>query len=85
MTTEKLREAIDIAQAIQQQERIAQELGKAKIGVINRYMLFVREEDINLTPEEEEALDALRQAYLTILHRAVDSKLTELKTLFEAI
>lgn len=85
MTTEKLREAIDIAQAIQRQERIAQELGKAKIGIINTYMPSVHEEEINLTPQEQEALEALRQAYLTILGKAVDNKLTELKTLFEAI
>lgn len=85
MTTEKLREAIDIAQAIQLQERIAQELEKAKIGVIDRYMLSVREEEISLTPQEQEALEALRQAYLSILREAVDNKLTELKTLFEAI
>ena len=85
MTTEKLREAIDIAQAIQRQERIAQELGRVKIGVINRYMLSVREEEISLTPQEQEALEALRQAYLSILREAVDNKLTELKTLFEAI
>lgn len=85
MTTEKLREAIDIAQAIQQQARIAHELGKAKIGVIDRCMLSVREEEISLTPQEQEALEALRQAYLSILQEAVDNKLTELETLFEAI
>lgn len=85
MTTEKLREAIDIAQAIQRQERIARELGKVKIGIINAYMLSVHEEEINLTPQEQEALEALRQAYLTILRKAVDNKLAELKTSFEAI
>lgn len=85
MTTEKLQEAIDIAQAIRRQERIAQELGKAKIGIIDTYMLPFHEEDISLTPEEQEALEALRQAYLAILYKAVDNKLTELKTLFEAI
>lgn len=85
MTTEKLREAIDIAQAIQRQERIARELGKVKIGVIDTYMLSVHEEEINLTPQEQEALEALRQAYLAILQKAVDNKLTELKALFEAI
>jgi len=85
MTTEKLREAIDLAQAIRRQEHIAQELGKAKIGIIDTYMFSVHEEELNLTPQEQEALEALRQAYLAILYKAVDNKLTELKTLFEAI
>ena len=86
MTIEQLKEASELRWAIVDLERRSEMLDKATVCVDKNRMAYGFEEDsVELLPEEQEAIESLRQAYLTILRTANERKLNELKTKFEAI
>lgn len=84
MTIEQLNLASNLRWSIIDLERIAEKLNKAHVGIDNN-IYGLDENSIELLPEEQEALESLRQAYLTILHTANSRKLEELKSQFDAI
>lgn len=86
MTIEQLKEASELRWAIVDLERRSEMLDKATVCVDKNRLSYCFEEDsVELLPEEQEAIESLRQAYLTILRTANERKLNELKTKFEAI
>ncbi len=86
MTIEQLNEASELRWAIAYLERRSEMLDKATVSVDkDRLPYAFDEESVELLPEEQEAIESLRQAYLTILRTANERKLNELKTKFEAI
>lgn len=84
MTIEQLNLASNLRWLIVDLERIAEKLNKGHIG-IDKNTYGLEEDSIELLPEEQEALESLRQAYLTILRTANSRKLDELKQQFDAI
>lgn len=86
MAIEQLNEASELRWAIVSLERRSKMLDKATVCVDKNRMDYGFEEDgVELLPEEQEAIESLRNAYLTILRTANERKLNELKTKFEAI
>lgn len=84
MTIEQLNLASNLRWSIIDLERIAEKLNKVHVGIDNN-IYGLDEDSIELLPEEQEALESLRQTYLTILHTANSRKLEELKSQFDAI
>lgn len=85
MTTERLNLAISLRREIDNCELIAQRLDKAIVRIDTSIFYGFEEREIELFPEEQETLESIRQAYLTILHTANTRKLDELKSQFDAI
>lgn len=85
MTIEQLNEASELRWAIVDLERRSEILDKATVCVDKNRIYGFEEDSIELLPEEQEAIESLRQAYLTILRTANERKLNELQTKFEAI
>ncbi len=88
MTEEKLRQEHSVIQAIWQHERVNEALKKAKVGIERSSAGFYVEaselEDAPwLLPEEQEALNALREAYIAIISTANERELNRLKKEFE--
>lgn len=64
----------------------AEILDKAKVCVDKTALLYgFQEEDIELLPEEENTIERIREAYLTILRTANYRKLAELTAKFEEL
>lgn len=86
MTIEQLKEASELRWAIDDLERKSAMLEKATVCVDNTKMDYgFSEEAIELLPEEQETIESIRQAYLTILRTANNRKLAELTTKFEEL
>lgn len=85
MTTEQLNLAISLRREINNCELISERLDKVIVRIDTSNFYGFEEREIELLPEEQEALVSLRQAYLTILHTANNRKLDELKSQFDAI
>ena len=86
MTIEQLDEACELRWAIVDLEMRAEMLDKAIVCVDKTTAPYdFHENEIELLPEEQDVIESLRQAYLTILCTANERKLNELKTKFDAI
>ena len=86
MTIEQLNEASELRWAIVDLERRSGMLDKATVCVDKHRLPYGFEEDsIELLPEEQEAIESLRHAYLTILRKANYRKLAELTAKFEEL
>lgn len=86
MTIEQLKEASELRWAIDDLERKSAMLEKATVCVDYSKMLYgFHEEDIELLPEEENTIERIREAYLTILRTANYRKLAELTAKFEEL
>lgn len=85
MTIEQLNLAISLRREISNCELISERLDKAIVRIDTNISYGFEEREIELLPEEQEALESIRQAYLTILRTANNRKLDELKSQFDAI
>ena len=84
MTKEQLQRANEVFWAINDKKYHARLLEKAQV-VIKTDSYDFSEEKLELMPEEQEALESLRQAYLTILRTANERKLKELSDELEKL
>lgn len=86
MTNEQLELANKLKWEIIDCERTSGMLNKMTVCINDSFQeRHGIEEEIELTPEEKEALESLRRAYLTVLHTANNRKLSKLRTQFEAV
>ncbi len=87
MNQEQLDKGIELARGIAFFERNDKLLSDDNIEVrIDRSRCYPFQEDsIELLPEEEEALQALRTSYITILRTANNRKLEQLHKEFEEL
>jgi hypothetical protein len=86
MTIEQLNSANSLRWSITDIERTSEILNKATVCIDKNKLAFgFNEDSIELLPEEQDELESLRQAYLTVLRTANNRKLGELKSQFDAI
>ncbi len=88
MNLEQLKKGCDLANDIQLAKRHEEFLKNEDliIGINTDNCLYgFREKDIELLPEEEEALQSIREAYRTVLLTAVNRKHQQLRKEFEQL
>lgn len=88
MTEEQLRQGHSLTQEIWRAERISEGLEKVVVRVDKHTSgVFYEqpEEEIELLPEEQDALASMREAYLEVLRTANNRKLSKLKKEFEEL
>lgn len=88
MTEEQIHQGQALMQEIWKAERISKSLEKAVVGIDkNSSGIFYEapEEEIELLPEEQEALASMREAYLEVLRSANNRKLNKAKKEFEEL
>lgn len=88
MTEEQLRQGHSVIQAIWKHERVNKALKKAKVGILRDAIHWsIEADDLEnapwLLPEEQEALNALREGYIAIISTANERELNRLKKEFE--
>ena len=87
MNLEQLRKGQDLAYAISHLEEYEEILNLENLAIrIDRSIPYALDEDrIELLPEEEEALESIRDAYRTVLLTANNRKLDNLRKEFEKL
>lgn len=88
MTEEKIHQGQALMQEIWKAERISNGLEKAVVGIDrNASGIFYEppEDEIELLPEEQEALASMREAYLEVLRSANNRKLNKVRKEFEEL
>lgn len=88
MTEEQLRKGNSLTQEISRAERVSGSLEKAVVRVDkNSLAIFYEqpEDEIELLPEEQDALVSMREAYIEVLRKANNRKLSKLKKEFEEL
>ena len=88
MTEEQMRQGQALLNSIWRVERISDGLEKAVVRVdknISGMYYEQPEDEIELLPEEQDALASMSEAYLEVLRTAYNRKLSKLKKEFEEL
>lgn len=88
MTEEQIRQGQALLNNIWRVERVSDSLEKAVVRVDRNTSGWCYEQpevEIELLPEEQDALVSLREAYIEVLRTANNRKLSELKQKFEEL
>ena len=88
MTEEQIRQGHALLNNIRSVERVSDGLEKAVVRVnknASGWHYEQPEDEIELLPEEQDALVSLREAYIEVLRTANNRKLSELKQKFEEL
>lgn len=88
MTEEQIRQGQTLMQEIWKAERMSKSLENAVVGIDkNSSGIFYEppEDEIELLPEEQEALASMREAYLEVLRSANNRKLNKVRKEFEEL